>query len=92
MKTTTEGITGHDLSGEEWREYQFHSLGEPDKAIVYRITSPVTLFLKKYPDGKCGTTHRVLDAEGVVHLVPAIGLLGCVVRWKPKDSNNPVQF
>lgn len=60
-----------DLKGiEEWREYDFPSR-------VYRIDAPAKL---EYREG--GTTHRVTDGEGIVHLVPAPGHLGCVVRFK----------
>ena len=55
---------------EEWREYDF-------KGRVYRIESPVLVQFKKD-----STTHRVTDASGVVHCVPAPGNLGCVLRWK----------
>jgi hypothetical protein len=47
---------------------------------VYRITKPVTLFYRKG-----GSTHRVVDVEGVAHLVPGPGYRGCVIRW-----HNPV--
>lgn len=30
--------------------------------------------------------------EGIVHCVPAPGFQGCVLRWKSKDSNKPVEF
>lgn len=81
----------HDISGERWREYQFREVSG-DRLTVYRILDPVKLFLKKYPDGTPGTTHRVLDARGVMHCVPAIGQLGCVLRWEPKDPAKPVWF
>lgn len=69
-----------DISGEIWREYDFGGR-------VYRIESPRRLYRR---DG--GTTHRVLDAEGIVHCVPAPGHGGCVLRWRPSDPTNPVQF
>jgi hypothetical protein len=72
-------ITG-DLSDELAREYDFNGR-------VYRIDTPRTLFTRKG-----GTTHRVLDQQGVVHLVPAPGFNGCVIRWFPKDLNKPVAF
>ena len=59
-----------DLKGvEAWREYDF-------AGRVYRIDNPVTV---QFREG--GTTHRVTDADGVVHSVPAPGHSGCVVRW-----------
>lgn len=67
-----------DLTKEAWREYDF-------SGRVYRIESPQTLWIGT-------TTHRVLDAAGVVHCAPAPGVSGCVLRWKPKNGNEPVQF
>jgi hypothetical protein len=34
----------------------------------------------------------VLDADGIVHCVPCVGERDCVLRWKPKDDADPVQF
>jgi hypothetical protein len=60
-----------DLTGvEEWREYDFNTR-------IYRIAAPVSV---EFRDGS--TTHRVTDAEGTVHCVPAPGHFGCVLRWK----------
>ena len=60
-----------DVSGiEEWREYDFDGR-------VYRITDPVSV---QFRDGS--TTHRITDAGGIVHCVPAPGHQGCVLRWK----------
>jgi len=67
-----------DISCEEWREYDFNGR-------VYRIESPVSLWIGN-------TTHRVLDALGVIHCVPNIGYHGCVLRWKSKDPDKPVSF
>lgn len=69
-----------ELGDELWREYDW-------TGRVYRIENPVRLY---YRPG--GSTHRVLDAEGIVHCVPAPGSLGCVLRWKPQDADNPVQW
>jgi hypothetical protein len=73
-------LESHDLDCEEWREYDFANR-------VYRIPSPVRLY---YRQG--GSTHRVVDADGVAHCLPAPGVNGCVLRWKSKDSANPVAF
>jgi hypothetical protein len=71
-----------DISAEAYREYDF-IFG--DEARLYRIDNPVSLYI--------GTsTHRVVDGEGVVHCIPAPGHFGCVLRWKPKPGNGPVQF
>ena len=70
-----------DLSKEKYREYDV-----PGRESPYRIDDPVTLFLGG------GTTHRVLDADGIVHCLPAPGVSGCVLRWQPKNADEPVQF
>lgn len=54
---------------EEWREYDFASR-------VYRIEKPKTI---QFRPG--GTTHRVTDSEGIIHIVPAPGHDGCVLRF-----------
>lgn len=67
-----------DLTKEAWREYDF-------AGRVYRIDAPLSLWIGI-------STHRVLAADGLVHCVPAPGYSGCVLCWKPKDANQPVQF
>lgn len=57
-----------DISDEEWREYDFGGR-------VYRIEDPRDLYVGN-------STHRVVDAKGVAHCVPAPGKSGCVLRWK----------
>ncbi len=69
-----------DLTSEEYREYDF-------AGRVYRIDHPQRLFLRSG-----GTTHRVVDATGVVHCVPGVGFMGCILRWKNIDPDNPVNF
>jgi len=60
-----------DVKGvEEWREYDFDGR-------IYRIADPVSV---EFREGS--TTHRVTDAAGIVHCVPAPGQQGCVLRWK----------
>lgn len=75
---TDMNVSAKDLSKELWREYDFGGR-------VYRIDEPVSLWIGK-------TTHRVLDAAGIVHCTPAPGEGGCVLRWCPRDSAEPVQF
>ena len=55
---------------EEWREYDFGGR-------IYRIDHPQRV---QFRSG--GETHRVTDADGVVHCLPAPGMNGCVLRWK----------
>lgn len=71
-------MNAKDISSELYREYDFGGR-------VYRIDSPKLLYVGD-------TTHRVVDSENVVHCAPAPGNEGCVVRWKAKDTSNPVQF
>ena len=78
----TSNMTPRSLSLEEYREYDIQGRKEP-----YRINYPLWLYFRPG-----GSTHRVVDADGIVHCVPAPGQLGCVLRWKPKDPNSPVQF
>lgn len=77
-------VTG-DLSNEEWREYDWEYLDTRGQLTrrIYRIVKPQRLYYRRG-----GTTHRVVDTIGqVVHLVPAPGHLGCVLRW-----SGPVEF
>lgn len=71
---------GKDISHEQWREYNFTG-----RDSSYLISEPKLLFVGE-------TTHRVVDRYGVVHCAPAPGRFGCVVSWKPRDTNFPVQF
>lgn len=70
-----------DISAEEWREVIMGI--EPP----YRILSPKTLITRPG-----GSTHRVVDSNGVVHCYPAPETGKSIVRWKPRDAENPVQF
>lgn len=81
-------LTKYDLTTEEWREYEWEFNGQKR---VYRIDAPQALYLRK-TGHEHGSTHRVTTADGVGHCVPAPGVWGCVIRWKNKDANNPVNF
>lgn len=69
-----------NLSLELWREYDFGGR-------VYRINNPQEVHWRTG-----GSTHRVVDVDGTVHCVPAPGVEGCVLRWKPRDPKQPIQF
>lgn len=70
----------HDISHELWREYDWNGR-------VYRIEKPQKLFTRQG-----GSTHRVVDVSGVVHCIPSVGVMGCVLRWYNGEGNNPVNF
>ena len=74
-----------DISCEEWREYEMQ--GPNATPVVYRIWNPVSLFCRPG-----GTTHRVVDEDGVVHCLPAPGIAATVLRWKSDDPKVPVAF
>lgn len=78
------GLQAADLSAEEWREYEF---GEAHQRVTVRIADPKTMYYRRG-----GTTHRVVDSEGVVWCVPVPGAFGCVLRWKTKPGLPVVQF
>ncbi len=77
-------ITLRDLADYLWREYEWITDGV---TRIYRIESPVALYSREG-----GETHRILDAAGVVHIVPAPGCHGCVLRYKKADGAEPVTF
>jgi hypothetical protein len=81
IKTPSEDLIGpYDLTAEAWREYDFGGR-------CYRIITPKAFWYRRG-----GSTHRVLDQQGVIHCVPAPGTGGCVLRWQNKPEFDPVQF
>lgn len=72
--------TEADISDEVWREVQL-TVGS------YRINNPVTLIMRKG-----GSTHRVVDASGVVHCYAAPETGKSILRWKAKEGAVPVRF
>lgn len=77
-----KSMSEKDITCEEWREYDL-----PGRTTAYRINRPKLLITRE--GGSC---HRVLDAEGVVHCLPAPGNSGCVLRWKSINATKPVNF
>ena len=63
-----------------WREYDF-------EGRVYRIENPVAFWSRPG-----GATHRVEDSVGVVHIVPAPGVKGCVLRYAKREGAVKVKF
>jgi len=75
-----------DLSNELWRSYEWIA-DDAGHLRVHTVQTPMKLW---YREGS--TTHRVQDDMGIVHCVPAPGVMGCVLRWKGKKDSDPVQF
>ena len=73
-------LVSKEIECELWREYDFGGRN-------YRIDNPVSLHYRP-----TGTTHRVVDVNGVAHCVPAPGEKGCVLRWKNKYGLDRVNF
>ncbi len=74
------GLKLYNLECEVYREYDFGGR-------VYRISDPVGFYQREG-----GTTHRVVDREGMTHCVPAVGYNGCALRWVDRDPKTPVKF
>ena len=79
-KLPSGGYIEADLSDEEWREVDTF-LG------TYRIDAPKTLIIRKG-----GSTHRVIDANGIVHCYAAPETGKSVIRWKAKIGLPAVRF
>lgn len=79
-------LKAFDISTEAWREYDFMDRFSGVQR-VYRIIEPVTVVIY---DGS--TTHRVIDSQGIVHIVPAIGCCQCVLRCTPKPGEKHIVF
>jgi len=77
-KFTTPDKPGRDISDEVFREYDF-------AGRVYVIQHPVMLYIGK-------TAHRVVDENGTVHIVPTVGIKGCVIRYRVKPGRTQVSF
>lgn len=63
-----------DASREFWREYDFGGR-------VYHIIKPIGVYWRNG-----GSTHRVVDCDGITHCVPSPGVNGCVLRWSNPES------
>ncbi len=76
-----EGMTCHDVSSEMRREYIFAD------GFTYSIENPWTLYIKRK---KTGDSHRVLDAQGVVHYIPSNWR---ILRWETsREAKQHVAF
>jgi len=84
-----------NINDEQWREYEWDEVRQDSagqlmrtgRRCVYRIDLPIWLYIRPG-----GTTHRVVDVNGVAHFVPAVGIMGCVLRWKTPEGTEPVTF
>lgn len=86
-----EPLQSFDLSSEAERTY-IYAVTTPNGETTgtearMTIEKPVRLWCKAN-----GATHRVLDADGTLHIVPAPGYVGCAVEVEPYDPADPVQF
>lgn len=78
----TQDLNRGDVTDEQWREYDWTGRSEP-----YRIDNPTEV---RWRTG--GATHRIIDSAGIVHCVPAPGVLGCVLRWKNREGSDPCNW
>ena len=74
------GLRLSNIECELWREYDFGGR-------TYRISDPVGLYFREG-----GSTHRVVDSDGVAHCLPGPEYHGCAIRWVNRDSKRPVNF
>lgn len=79
---TPSDLNKFDISCEEYREYYLVA-----SDYTYRINNPVSLYVRKG-----GTTHRVIDADGVAHCVLSPETGRSVLRWKNKANQKEVMF
>lgn len=68
------------IDEELWREYDW-------AGRTYRIQNPKWVYIRPG-----GTTHRVVDSQGISHCLPSPGVMGCVVRWQNPETSEPVNF
>lgn len=76
-----EGLSLRDISTEEVRVYETAGIGE------YRIAQPVGVYLREG-----GTTHRVVDRQGVCHCIAFPNEGRTVLRWQNKDLTVPCNW
>lgn len=77
---SSSDLKEYQLDHVVWREYDF-------EGRVYRIEHPI-----KFWHRPGGETHRVLDSKGVIHIVPAPGVRGCVLRYTKAEGQDPCKF
>ena len=80
VRLNSSDLKEYTLEDVDWREYDF-------SGRIYKIWGPI-----KFWHRSGGETHRVLDSAGIVHIVPAPGINGCVMRYKKTEGADPCQF
>ena len=77
----TRKMESKDLRKEAYRRYEWI---DPitGNAMMHEIKEPQSLHRGK-------TTARILDSNGLVHFVPAVGYFGCVLLTHNKDKSEP---
>ena len=79
LKSNPDQYVTRAIDTEVWREYEWvNAFGATH---IVRINGPVSLITRKG-----GTTHRVIDVDGIVHCVPAPEKCGVVLRWNNKPE------
>lgn len=86
LQDTKGDLLELDICGEEMRVYLQLSHDKTHE-VAYIIDHPVKLYFRPK-----GTTHRILDAEGIVHIVPAPGHGTFAIKYLPKNAAEPVRF
>lgn len=76
-----EGLSLRDISTEEVRVYETAGIGE------YRISNPVGVYLREG-----GTTHRIVDSQGICHCIAFPNEGRTVLRWQNKDLTVPCNW
>lgn len=71
----------YDISHEAYREIHYTN------GHVHRIDDPVSLVIRQG-----GSTHRVVDAKGVVHCYVAPESGKCTLIWKSRNPARPMEF
>ena len=70
-----------DISDELWREVHLSS------GLKLRIDNPATLIIRKG-----GSTHRVVDSDGVVYCYVAPETGHSYIKWMARPSKPAVRF
>jgi hypothetical protein len=79
------------IDNELWRSYEWivPELSDNDSHELreYIIVNPRYVYIRS---GRF--THRVVDADGISHCVPAPGRYGCVLKWENPKETESVNF